>query len=221
MSFEKLGLSPSILRAIREDGYETATPIQSQAIPTLMSGRDLMGCAQTGTGKTAAFALPTLHNLGDSNGQTNDTSSNTSSQASNASGSKRSGARARSIRTLVLAPTRELACQVAASFNKYGRFTKLRTTVIYGGVNQNPQVRALKNGVDIVVATPGRLLDLKNQGHVDLTKVKILILDEADQMLDMGFLPDLRRIVAATPNGRQTLMFSATMPDEIRRLASR
>jgi len=211
MSFEKLGLSQSIRRAIRDEGYETATPIQTQAIPTVLDGRDLMGCAQTGTGKTAAFALPTLHKLGDIH---------SGPSAPNASTNKKNRTRSRSIRTLVLVPTRELAVQVAASFTTYGRFTKLRTTVIYGGVNQNPQVRALKNGVDIVVATPGRLLDLMNQGHVDLRKVEILILDEADQMLDMGFLPDLRRIVATTPKQRQTLMFSATMPEEIRRLAS-
>ena len=209
MSFEKLGLSPSLLCAIRDEGYGTATPIQTQAIPSVLDGRDLMGCAQTGTGKTAAFALPTLHKLRDGNCGPRELRN------------KRSRARTRSIRTLVLVPTRELAVQVAASFTRYGRFTELRTAVIYGGVSQNPQVRALQKGVDILVATPGRLLDLMNQGHVDLTKIEILILDEADQMLDMGFLPDLRRIVAATPEQRQTLMFSATMPDEIRRLASR
>ena len=209
MSFESLGLSQSLLRAIRDEGYDTATPIQTQAIPSVLEGRDLMGCAQTGTGKTAAFALPTLHKLGAGNGGPSD------------SRNKRSMARTRSIRTLILAPTRELAAQIAASFSRYGRFTELRTAVIYGGVSQNPQVRTLKKGIDILVATPGRLLDLMNQRYVDLTKIEILILDEADQMLDMGFLPDLRRIVAATPQQRQTLMFSATMPDEIRRLASR
>ena len=209
MSFENLGLSQSLLRAIRDEGYGTATPIQTQAIPIVLEGRDLMGCAQTGTGKTAAFALPTLHKLSDGNCRRSD------------SRNKRSMVRTRLIRTLILAPTRELAVQIAASFSRYGRFTELRTAVIYGGVSQNPQVRALKKGVDILVATPGRLLDLMNQRCVDLTKIEILILDEADQMLDMGFLPDLRRIVAATPKQRQTLMFSATMPDEIRRLASR
>ena len=208
MSFEKLGLSPSLLRAIRDEGYGTATPIQSQAIPSVLDGRDLIGCAQTGTGKTAAFALPTLHRLRFGNCEPSK------------SRNKCKGARSRSIRTLVLVPTRELAVQVAASFTTYGRFTELRTAVVYGGVSQNPQVRALRKGVDVLVATPGRLLDLMNQGHVDLTKIEILILDEADQMLDMGFLPDLRRIVAATPKQRQTLMFSATMPQEIRRLAS-
>ena len=208
MSFEKLGLSESLVRAIRDEGYQTATPIQSQAIPFVRNGRDLMGCAQTGTGKTAAFALPTLHRLGAGNCGPSD------------SCNKRGQVRTRPIRTLVLTPTRELAVQVAASFATYGRFTGLRTAVVHGGVSQNPQVRALQKGVDIVVATPGRLLDLMNQRHVDLRKIEILILDEADQMLDMGFLPDLRRIVAATPKQRQTLMFSATMPDEIRRLAS-
>lgn len=209
MSFENLGLSQSLLRSIRDDGYVTATSIQTQAIPSVLEGRDLMGCAQTGTGKTAAFALPTLHKLGGDNCGPSD------------SRNKRSMAGIRSIRTLILAPTRELAVQIATSFSRYGRFTELRTTVIYGGVSQNPQVRALKKGVDILVATPGRLLDLMNQRYVDLTKIEILIVDEADQMLDMGFLPDLQRIVAATPKQRQTLMFSATMPNEIRRLASR
>jgi len=208
MSFEKLGLSPSLMRAVREEGYETATPIQAKAIPVVRDGRDLMGCAQTGTGKTAAFALPTLHRLGGNKNGTRGVSN------------KQRRARSRPIRTLVLTPTRELAVQVAESFATYGRFTHLRTAVVFGGVGQNPQVRALQRGVDIVVATPGRLLDLMNQGYVDLSKVEILILDEADQMLDMGFLPDLRRIVSTTPEQRQTLMFSATMPSEIRRLAS-
>ncbi|TWU25683.1 DEAD/DEAH box helicase [Bythopirellula polymerisocia] len=199
MKFDQLGLSESLLRATRAEGYETATPIQAQAIPTVLEGHDLMGCAQTGTGKTAAFAMPTLHTLSE--------------------GNQRTKLRTRPIRALVLVPTRELAVQVTASFAKYGKFTQLRSTTIYGGVNQNPQVRALQKGVDIVVATPGRLLDLMNQGHVDLKHVEVLILDEADQMLDMGFLPDLTRIVSAVPKDRQTLMFSATMPDAIRRLA--
>ena len=203
LNFDGLGLSDALLRAIRGEGYETATPIQSQAIPPVLEGHDLMGCAQTGTGKTAAFALPTLHLLSQADGD-----------------HKRTKLRKRPIRSLVLVPTRELAVQVAESFATYGRYAELRFVTVYGGVNQNPQVRALQKGVDIVVATPGRLLDLMNQGHVDLKQVEILILDEADQMLDMGFLPDLRRIVAATPSERQTLMFSATMPDEIRRLAA-
>lgn len=207
MSFEKLGLCPSVLRAVRETGYETPTPIQAQAVPAVLEGRDLMGCAQTGTGKTAAFALPTLQRLYTANPHQHQTASRPRS------------VHKRPIRALVLAPTRELAAQIRASFVEYGKHTKLRSTVIYGGVGQQPQVRALQSGVDILVATPGRLLDLMNQGHVDLKQVEILILDEADQMLDMGFLPDMRRIVAATPRQRQTLMFSATMPSEIRRLA--
>ncbi len=209
MSFERLGLCPSVLQSVREAGYQTPTPIQTQAIPPVLEGRDLMGCAQTGTGKTAAFALPTLQRLFARN------------PPPNPSATKSHARHKRPIRTLVLAPTRELAAQIGASFVEYGKHTKLRCTVIYGGVGQQPQVRALQSGIDILVATPGRLLDLMNQGHVDLKQVEILILDEADQMLDMGFLPDMRRIVAATPSKRQTLMFSATMPDEIRRLADR
>jgi ATP-dependent RNA helicase RhlE len=204
MSFENLGLAETLLRAVRADGYQTATPIQLQAIPSALEGRDLMGCAQTGNGTTAAFALPTLQRL--SGGDESP---------------RRGGNGRRPIRALILAPTRELAAQIGASFTGYGRFTGLRCTVVYGGVSQVPQVRALQSGADILVATPGRLLDLMNQGYIDLATVEILILDEADQMLDMGFLPDLKRIVAAVPSRRQTLMFSATMPDEIRQLATR
>ncbi|MBL7041269.1 MAG: DEAD/DEAH box helicase [Pirellulaceae bacterium] len=209
MSFDELGLSRSLLRAVHAEGYREATPIQSQAIPTVLEGRDLMGCAQTGTGKTAAFALPTLDRL-----------CGGSSQPPEASRGRRS-ARRRPIRSLALAPTRELAAQIEKSFCVYGKFTGLRSTVVYGGVSQRPQVRSLQAGVDILVATPGRLLDLMNQGYIDLANVEVLILDEADQMLDMGFLPDLRRIVAAVPRRDQTLMFSATMPDQIRQLAAR
>jgi ATP-dependent RNA helicase RhlE len=199
MSFAELELSENLRRAVREEGYEIATPIQTQAIPPILAGRDLLGCAQTGTGKTAAFALPTLQRL--------------------ATGSQPGRERGRPIRALILAPTRELAAQIGDSFRAYGRFTGLRHTVIFGGVGQMPQVRAIQHGVDILVATPGRLLDLMNQGHVRLDRVEILILDEADQMLDMGFIHDLRRIVARVPRERQTLLFSATMPEEIRRLA--
>ena len=199
MSFEDLNLSGSLLRAVRQEGYETATPIQAQAIPHLLEGRDLVGCAQTGTGKTAAFALPTLQRL---------------ARSHNAPPPGR-----RRIRCLVLAPTRELASQIGESFRTYGRHTNLRSTVIFGGVGQNPQVKALQHGVDIVVATPGRLLDLMNQGFVNLSHVEILILDEADQMFDMGFIHDLRRIVARVPRERQTLLFSATMPPPIREMA--
>jgi ATP-dependent RNA helicase RhlE len=201
MSFAELQLSDPIRRAVEAAGYETATPIQVEAIPPLLAGRDLVGCAQTGTGKTAAFALPTLQRLHE--------------RMFHQPGQPRS----RHIRTLVLAPTRELATQIGESFRTYGRFTGLRHTVIFGGVGQNPQVKALRNGVEIVVATPGRLLDLMNQGFVDLSRVEILILDEADQMFDMGFIRDLRRIVARVPRERQTLLFSATMPPEIRQLA--
>ena len=199
MSFTELELSEPILRAVRNEGYEIATPIQLEAIPPILAGRDICGCAQTGTGKTAAFALPTLHRL-----------SQTGS---------RSQTRGRRVRCLVLSPTRELAWQIGESFRNYGKFTGLRHTVIYGGVGQQPQVRALEHGVDILVATPGRLLDLMNQGHVNLNQVEVLILDEADQMFDMGFIHDLKRIVAKVPRQRQTLLFSATMPKEIRQLA--
>jgi ATP-dependent RNA helicase RhlE len=199
MRFEELELSEPLLRAVREEGYEVATPIQVAAIPPLLAGRDLVGCAQTGTGKTAAFALPTLQRL-----------------CTQGSKPREKG---RKVRCLVLAPTRELASQIGESFRAYGRHAGLKHTVIFGGVGQNPQTRALSHGVDIVVATPGRLLDLMNQGFVNLSHVEVLILDEADQMLDMGFIHDLKRIVARVPSQRQTLLFSATMPPEIRRLA--
>jgi ATP-dependent RNA helicase RhlE len=208
MKFEDLGLAEPLIRAVRAQGYHTVTPIQAKAIPSVLQGLDLMGCAQTGTGKTAAFALPTLQHLNDAPGEER-----------SARPAKGRTPR-RPIRSLILAPTRELAIQIAASFRAYGKFTRLRHTVVYGGVSQVPQVRALQAGVDILVATPGRLLDLMNQKHIDLTRVEILILDEADQMLDMGFIHDLRRIVAQVPRRRQTLMFSATMPPEIRKLAS-
>ena len=208
MKFDNLGLIEPILRAVQAEGYQTATPIQMKAIPEVIEGRDLIGCAQTGTGKTAAFALPTLQKL-----------CARAAEPQKANGRRRPGNR-RPIRALILSPTRELATQIAEFFSAYGRFTPLRHTVVYGGVSQRPQVRSLQNGVDTLVATPGRLLDLIGQGHIDLTAVEILILDEADRMLDMGFIHDLRRIVAHVPRGRQTLMFSATMPDEIRGLAA-
>jgi len=200
MSFSSLGLSEPILRAVASEGYTTPTPIQAQAVPHVVAGRDMLGCAQTGTGKTAAFALPILHRL-------------------TSAGSPPKG-RGRRIRTLVLSPTRELAAQIAASLSCYGRHTALRHAVIYGGVSQVPQTRALQHGIDILVATPGRLVDLMNQGFVDLSSVEIFVLDEADRMLDMGFLPDLKRIIAKVPPKRQTLLFSATMPDPIRKLAN-
>jgi ATP-dependent RNA helicase RhlE len=202
MLFANLGLSSSLVRAVEEEGYTTPTPIQAQAIPAILAGRDVMGCAQTGTGKTAAFALPLLDRL-------------------TAAGKVEANPRARgqrATRCLILSPTRELTAQIGVSMQTYGRHTGLRHTVIFGGVSQHPQTAALKQGVEIIIATPGRLLDLMNQGYVHLDQIEILVLDEADQMLDMGFLPDLKRIVARLPKARQTLMFSATMPDEIRKL---
>ena len=205
MKFEDLGLAEPILRAVHTEGYQAATPIQAEAIPAVIAGHDLIGCAQTGTGKTAAFALPILHRLQARTGRP-------------APGARRDGGK-RTIRGLVLSPTRELACQIAASFIAYGRHTPLRYAVVYGGVSQHSQVRALRHGVDILIATPGRLLDLIEQGYIDLGGVEMLTFDEADQMLDMGFIHDLRRIVRHVPRSRQTLMFSATMPELIRRLA--
>ena len=201
MDFSQLGLSPRILEALDEQGYSSATPIQEASIPTLMTGRDLLGCAQTGTGKTAAFALPILQKLG---------------QRSDAAGQS---VGRRKIRTLVLAPTRELAIQINDCFIAYGRHLRLRSLVIFGGVSQNPQVRSLQAGVDILVATPGRLLDLMDQGYIKLDNVEFFVLDEADRMLDMGMIHDVRRIVSYLPSERQTMFFSATMPSEIEKLA--
>jgi ATP-dependent RNA helicase RhlE len=194
-SFSDLGLVPPILRALAEAGYERPTPIQVQAIPPALEGRDLLGCAQTGTGKTAAFALPIL-------------------QLAHG----RSGERAR-LTTLVLTPTRELAAQIGESFATYGKHLDLWHTVVFGGVSQRPQEEELKKGVDVLVATPGRLLDLLSQKVLSLSQIEFFVLDEADRMLDMGFLPDVRRVVAHLPKKRQTLFFSATMPTEIRALA--
>jgi ATP-dependent RNA helicase RhlE len=199
MKFEDLGLAELLLRAVDAHGYDSPTKIQVDAIPLVLAGRDVLGCAQTGTGKTAAFALPTLQRLGRSPCNVN--------------------GRGRKIRALALAPTRELALQICESFGVYGRYTAVRQTAIYGGVSQSLQVRALNKGVDILVATPGRLLDLMQQRLVDLSRVETLILDEADRMLDMGFIHDLRRIVEKIPRQRQTLLFSATMPTAIRGLA--
>ncbi len=212
-----------MLRALNAADYRIATPIQAQAIPLLLSGHDLMGCAQTGTGKTAAFALPTLQRLAPDAGLQPE-APHKSLKTSRAVGSSTRPApirqQASTVRALVIAPTRELAAQIEESFLTYGKFSRLKVAVVHGGVSQSPQVRALQRGVDILVATPGRLLDLMNQRYIDLSKVEILILDEADQMFDMGFLPDLRRIVAKVPVDRQTLMFSATMPPEIREQAN-
>ncbi len=216
MKFSQLGLAEPFLRATEALGYETTTPIQAEAIPVVLSGRDLIGCAQTGTGKTAAFTLPMLNRLL----QTRPTRSQR--QVADGAPRHRTDRRPqgqRTLRALILAPTRELAGQIEVSLQRYGRFTPIRQTVVFGGVSQNPQVRALRHGVDVLVATPGRLLDLMEQGYIDLSKIEILVLDEADQMLDMGFLPALKRVIAAVPARRQTLLFSATMPDGIRQLA--
>ena len=202
LSFSDFCLAKPLLHALEAKGYEVPTPIQVDAIPHVMKGGDLVGCAQTGTGKTAAFALPTLHRL------------------LTEKYGKRAAKGRRKIRALVLTPTRELALQVGESFSVYGRYTNLSHAVIHGGVSQVPQVRKLRAGIDTVVATPGRLIDLIGQRHVDLSGVEILIFDEADQMLDMGFIHDLRRIESHVPSTRQTLMFSATMPSEIRELAT-
>ena len=196
MQFEDLRLAAPIVRAVADEGYTTPTPIQAGAIPPALEGQDVLGCAQTGTGKTGAFALPTLNQLA----------------------SRRPKGR-RTPRALVLCPTRELATQIAESFQAYGRHLPIRGVTIFGGVSQVPQVRKLRHGVDVIVATPGRLLDLMNQGEVDLHQLEMLILDEADRMLDMGFIHDIRRIVKHVPDERQTLFFSATMPPPIRRLA--
>lgn len=197
MTFKELNLSAPLLRAVQEAGYETPSPIQAAAIPPVLSGRDLMGCAQTGTGKTAAFALPMLDRL-------------------TANAPRRKGA----IRALILTPTRELALQIGESFDAYGKYLKLRSTVIFGGVGQAPQVEALKKGVDILIACPGRLNDLIGQGFIDLSDLEIFVLDEADRMLDMGFVHDVKKVIAKLPGERQNLMFSATMPTEIEQLAA-
>ncbi|MGH7022279.1 MAG: DEAD/DEAH box helicase [Caulobacteraceae bacterium] len=195
--FTNLGLARPLLKALAEEGYDRPTPIQAQAIPAVLAGRDLLGVAQTGTGKTAAFALPILHRLA----------------------ADRRPAPRRGCRVLVLSPTRELASQIAASFRVYGRHLGLSTTVIFGGVKHGPQVRALAGGIDVLVATPGRLLDHMGEKVAHLGAVETFVLDEADQMLDLGFLPPIRRIVAALPARRQNLFFSATMPGEIGKLA--
>ncbi|QBM27689.1 DEAD/DEAH box helicase [Hydrogenophaga pseudoflava] len=201
MKFEDLNLAPAIVQAVREHGYETPTPIQVEAIPAVLAGRDLLGGAQTGTGKTAAFTLPMLQRLSQSE-----------------RGQNRFGGNA--IRALVLTPTRELAAQVEESVRVYGKHLSLTSTVVFGGVGMNPQINAMKKGVDILVATPGRLLDLQQQGFLDLSQVQILVLDEADRMLDMGFIHDVKKVLALLPQSKQSLLFSATFSDEIRDLAN-
>jgi ATP-dependent RNA helicase RhlE len=221
MQFSQLGLSEPILRAVHVAGYTQTTPIQAKAIPPVLEGHDLLGCAQTGTGKTAAFSLPILHRLADTQSeQPASAAAPPQAQPGNRNG-KRQGTRAasRPIRALIVTPTRELAAQIGDSLRTYGKYLPLRSAVIFGGVSQVPQVDALHRGIDILVATPGRLLDLINQGHVHLDRVEVLVLDEADRMLDMGFILDIRKIIARVPAERQTLLFSATMPPEIRELA--
>jgi len=207
MQFEDLRLIEPLLQAVRAEGYQTPTPIQEQAIPFLLDGKDMFGCAQTGTGKTAAFALPTLQRLFQNN-------------ASKPSHGDTRNKTARPIRALILTPTRELAIQVGENFQAYGRHTHLRHATIFGGVPQGKQVQTLKKGVDVLIATPGRLLDLMNQGYCRLADVEIFVLDEADRMLDMGFIHDIRKVVAVLPADRQTLLYSATIPNDIRKLAA-
>ena len=195
MSFSDLGLSDELLRAVADAGYDTPTPIQEKTIPYVLMGRDILGCAQTGTGKTASFVLPMLDIL--ANGQ----------------------AKARMPRSLILEPTRELAAQVADNFETYGKYQRLSKALLIGGGSMNDQIKVIDSGVDVLIATPGRLLDLFERGRLLLNDVKLLVIDEADRMLDMGFIPDVEKIVSKLPKIRTTLMFSATMPKEIRRLA--
>ncbi len=201
MTFDELNLAPAILKAVHETGYETPTPIQAQAIPAVLAGHDLLAGAQTGTGKTAAFTLPMLHRLSQS------------AAPKNKFGGK-------GIRALVLTPTRELAAQVEESVREYGKYLDINSTVVFGGVGMNPQIDRVKRGVDILVATPGRLLDLQQQGFLDLSTVQVLVLDEADRMLDMGFIHDVKKVLALVPKDKQSLLFSATFSDEIRDLAN-
>ena len=201
MTFDELNLAPAIMKAVREQGYETPTPIQAQAIPAVLAGQDLLAGAQTGTGKTAAFVLPLLDRLSREEAPRN----------------KFGG---KGLRALVMTPTRELAAQVEESVRQYGKYLDLNSTVVFGGVGMNPQIDRIKRGVDILVATPGRLLDLQQQGFLDLSTVQVLILDEADRMLDMGFIHDVKKVLALVPKDKQSLLFSATFSDEIRDLAA-
>ncbi|MBK7692004.1 MAG: DEAD/DEAH box helicase [Bacteroidetes bacterium] len=198
MTFQSLFLIQPILKALQEEGYETPTPIQAEAIPILLQGKDLLGCAQTGTGKTAAFAIPILQLL-----------------AGNPTYEKK-----KKIRALIVTPTRELAIQIEDSFKSYGRHLDLKATVVFGGVGQTPQTDALRRGVDILVATPGRLLDLISQGYISLSDISLFVLDEADRMLDMGFIHDIKKLLVLLPKQKQSLFFSATMPPEIVKLAN-
>lgn len=198
MAFRSLKIIEPILQSLKEEGYTIPTAIQAEAIPIVLQGKDLLGSAQTGTGKTAAFAIPILQLLSE----------------------KRTNDKKKKIRSLIVTPTRELAIQIGESFKAYGRHTGLTCTVVFGGVNQNPQTLALQRGIDILIATPGRLLDLMNQGFVSLRDIEIFVLDEADRMLDMGFIHDVKKLIAALPHKRQSLFFSATMPPEIVKLSS-
>ena len=200
MSFENLNIIAPILKAVKEHGYTIPTPIQKEAIPHIIKGVDLLGCAQTGTGKTAAFAIPILQNI--------------------ANEPKLPMGQKPPIRALILAPTRELAIQIGESFTTYSKYTGIRNLVVFGGVSQNPQTRALKQGVDILIATPGRLIDLINQKFIDLGNVKYFVLDEADRMLDMGMINDVKKIITKLPKVRQNMLFSATMPNEISKLVN-
>jgi ATP-dependent RNA helicase RhlE len=197
LTFKQLMLSEPLLKALNRQGYTTPTPIQEQSIPVILSKRDLLGCAQTGTGKTAAFALPILQLLNE----------------------QPSGKGYKHTRTLILTPTRELAIQISESFMDYGKYLSIKHEVIFGGVSQHAQTLALRNGTDILIATPGRLLDLMNQGYVHLDHLEIFVLDEADRMLDMGFIHDVKKVIRALPEEKQTLLFSATMPPQIAQLA--
>lgn len=198
ISFESLNIIEAILKALKEEGYTHPTPIQTQSIPILLKNHDLLACAQTGTGKTAAFAIPILQKLSEN----------------------KEYIKKRKIRALIVTPTRELAIQIADSFKSYGRYSGLKYSVVFGGVNQNPQIASLNQGVDILIATPGRLLDLRQQGHLSLNDVECFVLDEADRMLDMGFINDVYKIIKLLPKKRQSLFFSATMPAQITKLAS-
>lgn len=199
MNFKDLNIAPKLLDALARENYVNPTPIQEQAIPPVLAGRDLLGCAQTGTGKTAAFAVPILQLLSERTKESTEP---------------------RKIRSLILTPTRELALQIYESFRAYGHFTRLHACVVFGGVSQKMQVEKLNRGVDILIATPGRLNDLINQGYIDLKQIEILVLDEADRMLDMGFIADVKKIIARMPQKRQTLFFSATMPPEIAQMVN-
>ena len=198
MTFKDLGIIEPILKALEAEGYSHPTPIQEQSIPILLNRKDLLGCAQTGTGKTAAFSIPIIQHIHNS---------------------KMHIKGKRKITALIVTPTRELAIQIGENCTKYSRYTHVNNTVIFGGIKQGAQINALRNGVDILVATPGRLLDLMNQGYISLKDIKHCVLDEADHMLDMGFIHDIRKIIAALPNKRQSLFFSATMPQSIVKLS--